>query len=195
MNPNNYSQTNAAGFTLLEMIVSIGIFGFVLLSIIGIFQTVISTQQRAFAAQDVEESIRFAFEIMAKEIRTAERSFGDECSGFGLNDGQIYSSMLPQWLALQNQQDECVIYYPDEDANNISRLYITRVYPDGSSENFPITPNDISVDALTFDVYETGQPVVHIRMAVSAVDTSIGIDTMYLQTAVSSRYYLDDDID
>lgn len=192
MNTPHYKKNSPAGFTLLEMIVSIGIFIFVLLSVSGIFQHVLRAQMRAFAAQDIEESIRFAFEIMSKEIRTAERNFSGECAD--IPDGAIYA-VSNGTLYVQNQNDDCVAYYRQADAEGVNRLYISRTDISAATAAWPITPNDIEVESLDFVAFANGQPAVQVRMAVSALDTRANVDPVYLQTAISSRYYLEGDID
>lgn len=190
----NATVRRAAGFTMLEMIVSIGIFGFVLLSVTGIFQAVVSAQSRAFAAQNVEESIRFAFEIMSKEIRTAERNFTGECAD--IPNGEIYA-ISGNTLYLQNQQDDCVAYFRQADGNGINRLYISRTDINGVNTQFPITPDDISIDSLLFDSYGGfGHPAVQVHMTVQSTDSErADTEPVYLQTTISSRYYLTNDID
>lgn len=180
------------GFTLLELIVSIGIFAFVLLSVTGIFQQVINVQRKAFAAQDIEESIRFAFEIMSKEIRTAERNFTGECAN--IPNGAMYA-VGGNTLYFQNQADDCVAYFVQNDGTGVNRLYVSRTPVSGVNAQWPITPNDINISNVTFTAYTTGQPAVNIRLTVAPVTTGVEAETVYLQTTISSRYYLPDDID
>ena len=71
-------RQNKKGVTLLEITVAVAIFSVVMLSATEIFRMVIEGQRNAIASQNVQESMRYAFETMAKEIRTAIAS-NDDC--------------------------------------------------------------------------------------------------------------------
>ena len=62
---------NNLGVTLIELIVAVALFSVTILSAMQIFQMVVEGQRSAIAAQSVQESMRYAFEIMSKEIRMA----------------------------------------------------------------------------------------------------------------------------
>ncbi len=57
------------GFTLIEMLVAIGIFVLVITLVSTIYVGAIGNQRRAFGLQDVLESSRFTLEAMARAIR------------------------------------------------------------------------------------------------------------------------------
>lgn len=60
------------GFTLLEMIVALGIFAVVAVVSAGILLSLTDAQNKAFSAQDAYDNLRFALEAMSKDIRTGE---------------------------------------------------------------------------------------------------------------------------
>src|SRR3989339_604522 len=62
---------NKKGFTLMELIVSMAIFSASILMATGVFKSAIEGQRSAIAAQNTQESMRYAFEVMSKEIRGA----------------------------------------------------------------------------------------------------------------------------
>ena len=61
---------SARGFTLLEMIVAIGIFSIVILISLSTLLVVTSAQKRAVAIQNAQDNLRFALEAISKETRT-----------------------------------------------------------------------------------------------------------------------------
>ncbi|MCG2695682.1 prepilin-type N-terminal cleavage/methylation domain-containing protein, partial [Candidatus Parcubacteria bacterium] len=63
---------NNAGVTLLELTVAVAIFSFAVLSATQIFKMVLEGQRSAIAAQSTQESMRYALEVMSKEIRMAK---------------------------------------------------------------------------------------------------------------------------
>jgi len=58
-----------AGFTLLEMLVSLAVFSVALLIIMVTLFSVFNAQRKAIAIQNAQDNLRFAFEHMTKEIR------------------------------------------------------------------------------------------------------------------------------
>ncbi len=57
------------GFTLIELVVAMAAFSFVVLSMTGVAQSVIKSQRKAFALQEVQENGRYLLESVGKEIR------------------------------------------------------------------------------------------------------------------------------
>ena len=58
-----------AGFTLIEMIVSLGVFTFVILISMGSFLAILGAQKKAIAVGTLQENLRFSIETMLKDIR------------------------------------------------------------------------------------------------------------------------------
>lgn len=61
------------GFTLVEMLVVIGIFSLISGSIIGIFLVGVSTQRKILAKSELLNEINFALEYMEKALRMAKK--------------------------------------------------------------------------------------------------------------------------
>ena len=179
MDIQNTKQNNL-GFTLLELVVGMGIFGIVLLSVTGIFQQVINAQRRAVGAQLVQENVRYVMEVMAKEIRTAKRNF-TTCAD--VTSGQIFTT-VGGTLYLRNQHDECAAYFLENNRIKIAR--------DGVEQY--VTSDDISVDYLNFSLKSDAQPAVTVMLGVSTLDTAATGSEIAVQTTISSRYYLVDEI-
>jgi prepilin-type N-terminal cleavage/methylation domain-containing protein len=80
------------GYTLLELIVSIGIFSMVMLVVIGAYLTLISYDRQARATNDLTANLSFAIESMMRNIRTGrDYSCGagnGTCSQFSFTDSQ-----------------------------------------------------------------------------------------------------------
>ena len=75
------------GFTLIEIIVSLGVFTIVILISLGSFLAVLSAQKKANAVAMTQENLRFALEMMLKEIRVASFYYcGDSEVDFGSGD-------------------------------------------------------------------------------------------------------------
>ena len=62
-------EFNNKGFTLIEILVAMAVFGLVITAITGIFVSIANAQRKAAALQSTQEASRFMLESMAKEIR------------------------------------------------------------------------------------------------------------------------------
>lgn len=65
------SDSSPAGFTLLEMVVSFGIFAVVVVIAVGAVLAISNAQVKATNIQDIQDNLRFALESMTKEMRSA----------------------------------------------------------------------------------------------------------------------------
>jgi len=67
-----------SGFTLIEMIVSLGVFSVVATTAVGAMLILISTNQQLQAEQSVMTNLAFALDTMTREIRTGYFYYCDE---------------------------------------------------------------------------------------------------------------------
>lgn len=156
-----------SGLTLIELIVAIGIFGLVVSMVFGVFSLAIVSQRRIIALRNVEDSIRFTIESMAREVRTGKNFSG----GVGS-------------LSFTNAKGESVIY----------RLSggIVEKSSDGGVNYSVVTGSETIVNYLNF--YLTGQaagdglqPRVTITMdAASQVGNQSA--NLKIQTTISGRF-------
>lgn len=171
------------GFTLLEITVSVGIFAVIALSATAIWQNVIAAERLGIAAQNTQESLRYVFATISKEIRTAQSDNGS-CTG---QVADIYVIAADNSLRFVNQYGECVSYLL---ASN--RFMISRVAPGTAAAYLPITPDEIIVSDLAFYIKTADQPAVSVTMKV--YNNSLRQNDLYkselkLQTTISSRNY------
>lgn len=171
--------TNQNGVTLLEMVVAVAIFSVVVLSATSIFKMAIDGQRNAIAAQNMQESMRYAFEVISKEMRTAQKSSAGTCIG----SGKIFvTANNNDDLSFINKSGECVRYGLE---NN--RLKIVR-----SDNSDFITPDEVKISDLEFDVTDdvaSKQSLVTIMMDIEAVGQAMHKQPIKIQTTISSRYY------
>lgn len=177
---------NNAGVTLLELTVAVAIFSMAILSATQIFKMVVDGQRNAIAAQHTQESMRYALEVMGKEVRMAQKADSTDCLGYGLS-GKVFKAVASQKLYFKNIYDECVAYFLENDTNGISRLKIDR----GGVSAY-ITPDEIEVSDLKFDIIDnvgTDQSRVVMKITVHAIGKELHKSEIKIQTAISSRYY------
>jgi len=96
MNPNR-----SRGFTLIEMIVSIGLFSLVMLVVTAAYLTIIALDKEARTTNEVVANLSFATESMARNIRTGTQyncagAGNGSCSQFSFVDanGQVVTYLL-----------------------------------------------------------------------------------------------------
>ena len=77
------NQRPIGGFTLIELMVSIGVFAVVMTLAAGAYITVINMSRTAQAISTAVDSVSYAMEYMTREIRTGTQ-FG--CNGITFND-------------------------------------------------------------------------------------------------------------
>ncbi len=184
---NIFKNKNKKAFSLMEVIVSVAIFSIIILTTTQIFSLVISAQRNAIASQNVQESLKYFLEVVAKEIRMA---LPDETSFCGVPIGEVFylnEGVNGDTLYFRNYEGECVVYTSVLD-EGVRRFQITR---DGNTGY--ISPKEININHLDF-VLKSGlgiQDFVTINIDAESLNTKEHKSQMTIQTSVSSRYYTD----
>lgn len=181
------------GFTLVEILVALSLFSFTILMATGVFGAVMRGQRNTLASQNIQESMRYALEVMGKEIRMAQASDGVCNTLFNPQPtplNKVYNITTDnsgnQILYFKNQNGDCAAYYLVNGKINIMRNY----------NNGAITSTSFQISNLKFSLIDNGigslsdvQPMVAMRMdAVSSGDNNQKIN---IQTSISSREYSD----
>lgn len=80
------------GFTLIELLVAMAVFSLIVVSIAGIFVSILNAQRKAIALQVTQEASRFLLESMAKEIRMSVlNSYGSNYVDITNPDGDRFT--------------------------------------------------------------------------------------------------------
>ena len=170
-----------SGFTLLEMIVSIGLFSVLVVAAIGIMLGVSNAQIKAANLQAVQDNIRFSLELMTKELRTGQKyNLSSACAVQGLE------------ISFDTAAGEKRTYYLDSAKKAIMKVKGT---PTPSCDNaVQFTGEDILVNTFTLSLRgqavgpNDGQPMITISLKISSADPRFGPQTnMNLQTTVVQR--------
>jgi prepilin-type N-terminal cleavage/methylation domain-containing protein len=188
----------ARGVSLVELIVAIAIFSFLILVSAQIFKMVVDGQRNAVSAQNIQENIRYAMEKMSKEIRMAQISnlpANQECVSIFLPSATAVYKVFNTTnggatIYFKNKDNNCVAYYLE---NN--RLKVTVGLGASSITDF-VTPSKIEVSNLKFNVtddligaFHSIQPYVTMVMDIKAVGLPMHEQRMKIQMTISSRYY------
>ncbi|PKM87091.1 hypothetical protein CVU83_03405 [Candidatus Falkowbacteria bacterium HGW-Falkowbacteria-2] len=179
------------GLSLIEVLISTTLFVIILLALTGIFKMILDSQRQSIATQNVQENVKYFYEVISKEIRMAQRS-SNACSSIP-NTARFATSTntYGDVLHLKNYHGECVTYSLDED-NGILRFKVVRESGGNAIGGF-LTPAKINIKSLRFYVREPvdEQAYVTINLMAEAIGREASYSEMTVQTTITSRYYRD----
>jgi prepilin-type N-terminal cleavage/methylation domain-containing protein len=212
MRRNYRSQS---GFTLIEMIVSLGLFSLVVTVAVGALLMLVATNRQLQSEQSVMTNLSFALDSMTREIRTGTHYYCewsannngtfnpvsniDSIRGDSTNDclsgNPNPSANVFVGLSFKEggnsitQSQDRILYYFDKSAGKIFRKVGGDTPESITSSGIYIKDFDIHVsgsDPLTDGVTERDQPVVTIFIE-AAETNSASAKTHYMETTVTQR--------
>lgn len=180
-------KINSRGFTLVEMLVTVGVFAIVSVVTSSIFINVNNLQQQTGNLQRLQNEGRYLLEKMAKEIRGRELSYGS----VGFANGGLTSSLdfkvdeLGDSMSIRfdNENKKILISVNEvEETLNSDQVEIKDLKFKVSPQSDPYSQAATSSEAM--------QPRVTIYMKIS----NKGVPERYLknlelQTTISSKVY------
>lgn len=180
-----YPLSLKGGFTLLEMVISTGIFAVLIVSAIGITLGVSNAQVKASNIQVIQDNIRFSLELIAKEMRTG--------SGY-----QLTAKCAPTGseITFTTSLEQARTYFLEQSAKSIMRATqsITSADCGNPAKVAPITSEEVVVDNFLFTLRGEapgagdGQPRATITMKVRSKSAKYLLESsMSLQTTVVQR--------
>jgi len=155
------------GFSMAEMLISIGLFTVVMSATSSAFLIGIRTQRQVIASLNANDNISYAMEVMARDIRT----------GKSFTPADTEDS-----LSFTNYKNEMVTYFIDNDA--LSRTV-------GSAPAEPLTSSNVRVLKAIFHVtgqrlYDDEQVRITVLLTVASKYGGQEIITN-LETSISPR--------
>jgi len=181
---------NKKGFTMVETLVSIGMFGFISIALINIFVSAVKSQSRILQNQELMEQSSYALEYMGKIIRMAKKDAAGNCTGtVDANYGVGADSIA--FLAYDTNAEEYRCRQFLLESNVIEEKKST----DESSANLgtavAITSSKVKVNGLTLavtgDGSDTIQPKVTIMIKMQSNVSVADAPSITIQTSVSQR--------
>lgn len=210
-------KNNKKGFTLVEILVSLMIFTFVMTIGLATLMVTNASSKRAIAIKTAIDNIQYSMEVFT---RTARLGSNYTClnpnptyisiatsSGANCSSGGGVAFFLTDPTVVPNQTD-AYAYYLDNTSNpgkgQLFRCVARNIFPGGiipptpylmtlSGNCAPLTSEDIEIK--TFDIVVSGatpsdneQPGIAVKIS-GDVNTSEGGTTFGLQTFISQRQY------
>jgi prepilin-type N-terminal cleavage/methylation domain-containing protein len=153
------------GFTLIEMIVAVGIFAITMVVCLAAFVNINDFQKKAESLREINDNLNFSLETMMREIRSGSSYSPTGCNGS---------------LSIKDVAGNTIAY----------RLNSGRIEKSVSGGPYiALTGPEVSVTNLNFCVTSgiNVQPMVTIMISGSAGPTSKTTITLNLQTTISQR--------
>ena len=171
------SLASHKGFTLLEMLISTGIFAVVIITAVGAMISLNQAQVKATNIHNIQDNVRFAIEFMTKEIRT-----GTNFTVFGCNPSGCTE------IRFTRQQGDNVGYCLSSGA--MFRFILPSTCATGSA----VTSSAVVINKLFFNVIghtvgpTDGQPRITVTVEARSVNPTLRLETNFdLQTTITSR--------
>ncbi|MBI5220793.1 MAG: type II secretion system protein [Candidatus Liptonbacteria bacterium] len=176
------------GYTLVEMIISVGIFAVIVSVAVGGFVRSLRSQRQASALLAANSTMSLVLEQMAREIRVGK----DFCTGAV----SACSGNPTDYLSFHNGQGAEVTYCPatEPDGTHTIRrgLGVSGALCSTDSRFQKITPDSINIRSLSFllqgnSVGDLRQPLITISVGVSPKELGVDVSELNIETSVSSR--------
>ena len=164
-------KLKSSGFTLIELIVALGVFMVVMTITLSAFLNLMDIQKKTEAFRKVNDNLNFAMEAMMREIREGTKYCPSGCAS--------------GTLSFTNKDGDAVKYEWDE-----TEKYIKRTK--GSDESLRMTSDGIKIISLSFLVKGNGagdnqQPLVTISIRGESGEKEKLKSSLDLQATVSQR--------
>jgi len=169
-------STTEYGYSLIELLVAIGLFATVVAITSGTFVVSLKGHRKTFTAQTVADNVRFSMEIMAKEIRMGT-GFTINPGGCGGDNGIQFTSNMP------NRSGNTLLFCHSSTNDEIT-------FDDGGGSAASITASNLAVTDLRFDRYPAAGSPYRITTVLEgeSKNTSPDVKTsINVQTTISPR--------
>ncbi len=172
-------KSSASGFTLIEMLVSVGLFSVVLTVTLGSILTIADANKKARSLMSVMGNLNFAVDAVVRSVKT-----GSDLNKFG----DCISTEQVDYEAANPGSDprQTVSYCWEVDGDG--RGSITKQVESGAV--LPLTSPDVDIDYMNFGVFGTApgdQPRVAINMEGTVTISPRVSSSFTIQTTVSQR--------
>ncbi len=187
------TKKSPAGFTLIEVMVSVSIFSIVMLVSTGAVFSIVEANKKAHTLKSVMTNLNFALESMARDVRVGSQF---SCNGAGdcQGGGDVFSYKANRNIIGGSENDSVEYRLLDDNVQlPVVKRIQKRVYGDGPEFKAFITAREINIESLKFYVIGTQpspadvkQPKVVITIKGYAGAGNIK-SSFNIQTTISQR--------
>lgn len=147
-------KNKVAGFTLIELMVSVAIFAIVLLFALGSIITIVDANRKARTLTSVMNNVNFSFENMTRSLKTGKDIRTNVATGSCTNGGSVPSnaSIEVNAIDLTGDVDEFTRVLTtyrlcEKDGKGVVEKKV------GAGLYQPITSSEVDIDVLNFYVF------------------------------------------
>jgi len=175
------------GFTLIEMLVSVAIFTFVMLIATSAIFTIVAANKKAESLRSVMDNLNFALESMTRNIRTGSAYSclsGGPTGGVGIGNCTNGESGF-EFTSNQSNNAEIQYYLPSSGQNSGQIMEVQ-----GIGSAVPITASEIKISSLEFYLVGSGKDGLQPRVLMTVIGAAgVGsTQTQFkIQTTLSQR--------
>ncbi|OGF83183.1 hypothetical protein A3B18_00530 [Candidatus Giovannonibacteria bacterium RIFCSPLOWO2_01_FULL_46_13] len=197
-------NSDQKGFTLLELMVAVGLFTVAIFMIMVILFAITNAQRKVVNIQNSQDNLRFAFEAMIKEIRTGREFHCGATGVLSLPQNCTFASSGDTSFTFLNSAGQRVtyrLYYNNNaDAYQLVKSSNGTLPCDGDTGDVidcqRITATQVNVSRLRFYVDGTAggddkQSIATIVLEGDVPDAKVGTTKISLQATVSKRGFVD----
>lgn len=189
------------GFTLVELLITVGLFAIVITIAVGGFTNAIRTQRQVASLISAQSNVSLALEQMTRAIRTGylfcntigntQPVAGGNPNGAKADCGCVLSAApgpYGSWTC------SALDFYDAEGDSTVYSLQNGALMEDNGSGPLSITGNMVSVKYLQFELFGQtegdhwpARVTISIGVAPSSTDSAVSGDVFNLETTVSAR--------
>lgn len=179
------------GYTLIEVLVSVTIFGIIIAGPTGLFVLSLRNQNMSLALGETIDNTSHAVEYMSRALRMARKDrIGDCLDPEYQNYNYINPGADSEKIRFLNYQGYC------QEFSLSGNQIMQRKSSDGTSANFGsgvyLTSDDLSINNFQFLILGGGQndniqPRVTIVFNIAKSSAGIGLPSINVQTTISQR--------
>ncbi|MEX2008159.1 MAG: prepilin-type N-terminal cleavage/methylation domain-containing protein [Candidatus Spechtbacterales bacterium] len=138
------------GFTLIELVVALGVFSIVMMIAFGAFLGALRAQRVTFAEHSVSQETRFALEFMSRQLRVASQDGGGGgsmvCLDASNSTPRVFDVGAGE-IQFLNGREECVRFFFDDGTGTIRYEN-----PAGGTAYDLTSPTGVTVESLQFTI-------------------------------------------
>lgn len=187
----NFNFMETKGLTLIELLVSISLFGFLAIALIGIFVSSLNAQASVLQNQELFSQASYAVEYMDRSIRMALRDETGACTG-SVNKNYSTASGIT-FLAFDTIAGDyrCKRFYLED--YKIKEKKSTDRTAANLGAGVELTSSKVKVNSLVFsvlgDVINVAQPqiTISLNMVSNNARRLDPLPSIFLQTTISQR--------
>ena len=168
------------GFTLIELLLTVSIFSIVVTAFLGLFSSAFKYQQKNLVSAYLLNTASYTSEYITRALRMAKKELNDPPICLSLRGLNYEITQGGEGIKFLNSDGECQEFFLENQMVKVTK----------NAETLPLTPSNLIVERLKFEVIGENQSdfkqpkVTFVLKLTSSQDPSQSLD---LQTTVSQR--------